>query len=259
MKYETITVEKKDRIALITLNRPPMNTINRLMYEELNLAAGELSSDPAVKAVVITGSGEKAFSAGLDLKEVRGKSITDIMDFWSCSRKASEAVEAIEKPVIAAINNIALGAAMELSLCCDIRIASEEARFGQPEVNLGIVPGGGATQRLPRLIGSAKAKELFFTGKMFDAKTALDIGLVSQVVPGTQLMENVMALSNNIAAKSGMTLKLIKTAVNIGLNMDLHSALQHEGECFLISYASEDCREGMAAFLEKRAPMFKDR
>jgi enoyl-CoA hydratase len=259
MGYETIILEKKEGIATITLNRPPMNPLNRRMYEELAQVSGELNADPEMKVVIITGAGEKAFAAGLDVKEVEGKSVTEIMDFWTCSRDASERVAAIEKPVIAAISGLALGGALELALCCDLRIASEGARFGQPEITLGIIPGGGATQRLPRLIGTARAKELLFTGDMFDAQTALQLGLVSKVCPADKLMEEVLALAAAIAAKPAVALKMIKLAVNHGINMDLHSALIYEGECFVLSYTSEDGREGLRAFVEKRPPRYKDR
>jgi enoyl-CoA hydratase len=259
MGYETIILEKKEGIATITLNRPPMNPLNRRMYEELAQVSGELNADPEMKVVIITGAGEKAFAAGLDVKEVEGKSVTEIMDFWTCSRDASERVAAIEKPVIAAISGLALGGALELALCCDLRIASEGARFGQPEITLGIIPGGGATQRLPRLIGTARAKELLFTGDMFDAQTALQLGLVSKLCPADKLMEEVLALAAAIAAKPAVALKMIKLAVNHGINMDLHSALIYEGECFVLSYTSEDGREGLRAFVEKRPPRYKDR
>jgi enoyl-CoA hydratase len=236
-----------------------MNPLNRKMYEELGQVAEELNADPEVKVVIITGAGEKAFAAGLDVKEVEGKSVTEMKDFQAFSRDASARVAAIEKPVIAAINGLALGGGLELALCCDLRIASEGIRFGQPEITLGIIPGGGGTQRLPRLIGAARAKELLFTGAMIDAQTALEMGLVSKVVPPDKLMEEVMALATTIAAKPAVALKMIKHAVDHGLNMDLHSALIYEGECFSLSYTSEDGREGLRAFVEKRTPQFKDR
>ncbi|MEJ2068044.1 MAG: enoyl-CoA hydratase/isomerase family protein, partial [Deltaproteobacteria bacterium] len=169
MAYETIILEKKERIATITLNRPPMNPLNRRMYEEIGQVAEKLNADPEVKVVIVTGAGEKTFAAGLDVKEVEGKSPTDMKDFQVFSRDAAAKVAAIEKPVIAAINGLCLGGGLELALCCDLRIASEGTRFGQPEVTLGIIPGGGATQRLPRLIGAARAKELLFTGAIIDA------------------------------------------------------------------------------------------
>jgi enoyl-CoA hydratase len=256
MAYETIILEKKGRVATITLNRPPMNPLNRRMYEEFGQAADELNADPEVKVVIITGAGEKTFAAGLDVKEVEGKSVTEMKD---CSRDASARVAAIEKPVIAAINGLALGGGLEIALCCDLRIASEGARFGQPEVTLGIIPGGGGTQRLSRLIGAARAKELLFTGQMIDAQTALHMGLVSKVVPPDTLMEEAMALATTIAAMPAVALKMIKHAVDHGINMDLNSALTYEGECFVLSYTSEDGREGLRAFVEKRKPNFKDK
>ena len=259
MAYETIILEKKERIATLTLNRPPMNPLNRRMYEELGKASEELNADPEVKVVIITGAGEKAFAAGLDVKEVEGKSITEMKDFQAFSRDASERVAAIEKPVIAAINGLALGGGLELALCCDLRIASDGIHFGQPEVTLGIIPGGGGTQRLPRLIGAARAKELLFTGAMIDAQTALEMGLVSKVVPPAKLMEEVTALATTIATMPAVALKMIKHAVDHGINMDLNSALIYEGESFMLSYTSEDGREGLRAFVEKRKPDFKDK
>jgi enoyl-CoA hydratase len=259
MAYETIILEKKERVATITLNRPPMNPLNRRMYAELGQVAEALNADPEVKVAIITGAGEKAFAAGLDVKEVEGKSVIEMKDFQAFSRDASERVAAIEKPVIAAINGLALGGGLELALCCDLRIASEGARFGQTEINLGIIPGGGGTQRLPRLIGAARAKELLFTGEMFDAQTALEMGLVSKVVPPDKLMEEVVALATTIAAKPAVALKMIKLAVDHGSNMDLNSALIYEGESFMLSYTSEDGREGLRSFVEKRKPNFKDK
>jgi enoyl-CoA hydratase len=258
MAYETIILEKKGRVATITLNRPPMNPLNRRLYEEIGQAAEELNADPEVKVVIITGAGEKAFAAGLDVKEVEGKSVTEMKDFWACSRDAASRVAGIEKPVIAAINGLALGGGLELTLCCDLRIAAEGASFGQPEVTLGIIPGGGGTQRLPRLIGAARAKELLFTGAMIDAETALGMGLVNKVVPPAKLMEEVMTLATTIAAMPAVALKMIKHAVDHGINMDLNSALIYEGENFMLSYTSEDGREGLRAFVEKRKPKYKD-
>jgi len=258
MAYETIILDTKERIATITLNRPPMNPLNRRMYEELGQVAEELNADPQVKVAIITGAGDKAFAAGLDVKEVEGKTVTEMKDFWACSRDASARVAALEKPVIAAVNGLALGGGLELALCCDLRIASEGTRFGQPEVTLGIIPGGGGTQRLSRLIGAARAKELLFTGEMFDAQTALGMGLVSRIVPADKLMEEVTALAAAIAAMPAVALKMIKHAVDHGVNMDLHSALIFEGESFMLSYTSEDGREGLRAFVEKRKPDFKD-
>jgi enoyl-CoA hydratase len=257
MAYTTIILEKKDTVALLTLNRPPMNPFNRTMYAELAQASDEVDADPGVKVVVITGSGEKAFAAGLDIKEVEGKSLVDVMEFQAFSGMASAKVAAIGKPVIAAINGFALGGGLELALRCDIRIASDKALLGQTEINLGIIPGGGATQLLPRLIGTARAKELFFTGDTIKADRALELGVVNRVVPADKLMDEVMALASKLAAKPAVALKMIKLAVDHGINMDLRSALTYEGECFVLSFVSEDGREGMRAFAEKRKPNFK--
>jgi enoyl-CoA hydratase len=259
MAYKTITLEKRETAAVVTLNRPPMNPLNRTMYGELAQVSEELDADPGVKVVVITGSGDKAFAAGLDVVDVEGKSLADILKFQAFSGMASAKVAAIGKPVIAAINGLALGGGLELALRCDIRIASDKAVMGQPEVNLGIIPGGGATQLLSRLIGTARAKELFFTGDTFKADRALELGIVSRVVPADKLMEEAMALAAGLAKKPAVALKMIKLAVDNGINMDLGSALAYEGECFVLSFMSEDGREGMRAFVEKRKPQYKDR
>jgi enoyl-CoA hydratase len=259
MAYQTIILEKKDTVALLTLNRPPMNPLNRTMYAELAQVSDELDADSGVKVVVITGSGEKAFAAGLDVTDVEGKSLVDIVEFQAFSGMASAKVGAIGKPVIAAINGLALGGGLELALRCDIRIASDKAVLGQPEVNLGIIPGGGATQLLSRLIGTARAKELLFTGDTIKADRALELGMVHRVVPADKLMEETMALAATLAKKPAVALKMIKLAVDHGINMDLRSALAYEGECFVLSFMSEDGREGMRAFVEKRKPQYKDR
>lgn len=259
MGYETIILEKKEGIATLTLNRPPMNPMNRRMYEELIQASGELDADPETKVVVITGAGERAFAAGLDVKDVEGKSLVEILDFLACSGSSYAKVAAIGKPVIAAINGFALGGGLELAMRCDLRIASDKASFGQPEINLGIIPGGGATQLLPRLIGASRGKEILFTGEAIDAHKALELGLVSKVVPAEKLMEEVMVLAATIAAKPAVALKMAKLAVDHGLNMDLNSALTYEKECFILSFTSEDGREGLRAFVEKRRPNYQDK
>jgi enoyl-CoA hydratase len=259
MAYQTITLEKRETVAVVTLNRPPMNPLNRTMYAEIAQVADELDADAGVKVVIITGSGDKAFAAGLDVVDVEGKSLADILKFQAFSGMASAKVAAIGKPVIAAINGLALGGGLELALRCDIRVASDKAVLGQPEVNLGIIPGGGATQLLSRLIGTARAKELFFTGDTFKADRALALGIVNRVVPADKLMEESMALAAGLAKKPAIALKMIKLAVDNGINMDLGSALAYEGECFVLSFTSEDGREGMRAFVEKRKPQYKDR
>lgn len=259
MSYEFITLEKKDRIATITINRPKMNPLSRKTYEEIEHAAKDANSDPEVKVVILTAAGDKAFASGLDLKDVAGKSKEEMTNICTVSGAASSTLAAVEKPVIAAINGMALGGGLELALCCDIRIAVEKARFSQPELGLGIIPGGGATQRLAKLIGPAKAKELFFTGEMFDSKKALELGIINKIVPDDKLIEEARALASEIAKKPAVALKMTKLAVDKGNEMDLQSGLEHERECFINAYLSEDGREGIAAFIESRKPEYKDR
>jgi len=195
----------------------------------------------------------------LDVKEVEGRSMTEMREILLCARRAYTGVARLEKPVIAAIEGMALGGGMELALCCDFRFASEKASFGQPEITLGIIPGGGATQRLPRLIGVAKAKELLLTGEVIDAQRANQWGIVDRVFPPDRLMEEVMKFAEEMAQKPAVATKMIKAALEGGMDMDINSALQYEGECFLVAYTSEDGREGLRAFVEKRKPQFKDR
>ena len=257
MAYETIIVEKKDRVATITLNRPPMNPLNRRLYEELGQASEELNADPEVKVVIITGAGDKAFAAGLDVKEVEGKSVTEMKDFWACSRDAASRVAGIEKPVIAAINGLALGGGLELALCCDLRIASEETRFGQPEVTLGIIPGGGGTQRLPRLIGPGKAKELIFMGRRIPAREALDIGLVNQVHEADVLLAECQKMAETMTKAGPIAIAQAKYAIDHGLDTDLDSGLTIESEAYGKTIPTADRLEGLAAFREKRTPVYK--
>jgi enoyl-CoA hydratase len=258
MGYETLILEKQGPIALIKMNRPPVNALNIKLYMELYDMLCELEADDSVGAIVITGAGEKAFAAGLDVKDVANKSVAETLDFENnVPKKCFEKLTGIAKPTIAAVFGLALGGGSEVALCCDLRIASSDATFGLPEINLGIMPGSGATQRLPRLVGTSKAKELMFTGDTIGAEEAYRIGLVNKVVPREKLMEEAMALANKLAAKPRVALALIKQCVDNGMNMDLPSGLTLERNSFVIAYASEDGREGINAFIEKRKPGFK--
>lgn len=258
MGYETIILEKEAPVGIIKLNRPPVNPLSVKSYLELYDAICELEKDESIGAIIITGNGDKAFAAGLDVKDVMGKSAIETLDFlWSAPRKAFDKLTGIEKPTIAAIFGLALGGGCEVALCCDLRIASEDAVIGLPEINLGIMPGSGATQRLPRLIGLAKAKEMLFTGDTINAQEAYRIGLVNKVVPKDKLMEEAMVLAKKLASKPRAALGLIKKCVDNGMNMDLPSGLTLEMECFAIAFTSEDGREGINAFVEKRKPVFK--
>ena len=258
MAYETIIVEKEAPIGIIKLNRPPVNPLSVQSYHELYDAIDELDKDDTIGAILITGAGDKAFAAGLDVKDVLGKSAVETLDFlWSAPRRTFDKLTGIEKPTIAAVFGLALGGGCEVAICCDLRIASEDAIFGVPEINLGIMPGSGATQRLPRLVGLAKAKEMLFTGDNVNAEEAYRIGLVNKVVPKDKLMEEAMKLARKLAAKPKASLALIKRCVDNSFNMDLASGLTLEMDCFAIAFTSEDGREGVNAFVEKRKPVFK--
>ena len=260
MTYKTLLYEKKDGIAVVTLNRPDkLNALNSTVYNELYDVFNEAENDDAVRVVVLTGSGEKAFGAGSDVAEMQNMNTLDIQKFMATIRKASDFIYNLTKPTIAAIHGYALGGGCELSLCCDLRICSEKARFGQPEINLGLIPGAGGTQRLPRLIGAAKAKEMIFLGDMIDAPTALTLGLVNKVVPPEKLMEEAMAWAAKLAGKSRPVLAMAKMAINNGLNTDINSGLDMEAKCDALCFATEDRKEGMDAFIEKRKANFKNK
>lgn len=255
--YENLKVEKIEKVLLVTLNRPPYNPLSSTLYREIMELSLEVDRSNDIKVIVITGS-EKAFSTGLDVKEVEGKSVAEMAKIGDLSRTAQNALAEVSVPTIAAIRGLAVGGGLELALCCDFRFASEDARFGQPELNLGIIPGGGATQRLPRLIGLSKARELMFTGQIIDAKKALEIGLVDRLYPPDKLLEETLNFAKELSAKPLVALKTLKRAINKGVEMPLESALVYEGQCFLQTFVSEDGREGLRAFVEKRKPEFKD-
>ncbi|OPY68157.1 MAG: putative enoyl-CoA hydratase echA8 [Syntrophorhabdaceae bacterium PtaU1.Bin034] len=259
MPYETLIVEKENRIAIVKLNRPPVNSLNAKAYTEIYEVFCELENDESVKAIVLTGSGDKAFAAGLDVKEVAGKTIPAYFQFGRISRRCIDKVASCEKPTIAALFGFVFGGGCELALACDLRIAATDASLGCPEVNLGIIPGSGGTQRLPRLIGVAKAKELLLMGRTISGDEAYRIGLVNKAVPKEAVLDEAKAWAEELASKPRVAVSLIKTAIDNGMNVDLPTAVTFENECFVVSYVSEDGREGMNAFAEKRKPSFKDR
>jgi enoyl-CoA hydratase len=259
MENETLLVEKEANTALIKLNRPPVNSLNAKAYTEIYEAVCELEKDQAVKAIIITGTGEKGFAAGLDVKEVAGKTIPDYYAFQRISRMCLDKVASVDKPTIAAIFGFVLGGGCELALACDLRIAASDTSIGCPEINLGIIPGSGGTQRLTRLVGVSKAKELLFMGDVVSGDEAYRIGLVNKVVPTEALLDEAKAWAKRLAAKPKVALSLLKNAMDNGINMDLQSAITHERECNVVTYVSEDGREGFKAFIEKRKPQFKDR
>ena len=259
-QYKALLYSKEEGIGIVTVNRSEsLNALNGEVYDELYDLFQEIDSDPEVRVVILTGGGEKAFIAGADITEMQPQSSVEIHGFIGKARRASDRISTLAKPVIAAVNGFALGGGCELAMCCDLRIASENARFGQPEINLGIIPGAGGTQRLSRLVGMTKAKELIYTGDMIDANTALTLGLVNKVVPADSLMTEAKDLARKLLSKSSVALSLAKSAVTSGAGMSLSSGLDLEGECFAQCFASEDQKEGMAAFIAKRKPQFKNK
>lgn len=260
VEYNTIIYEKSDRTGIITLNRPKnMNALNSELLKELNQVLTEIDFDDEVKVVILTGS-EKVFAAGADITEMnKMKTPGDARRFLKSAQAVFNRIEDIEKPVIAAVAGLALGGGCELSLACDLRIAAENASFGQPEIKIGVIPGGGGTQRLPRIVGLTKARELLYTGDVVDAQEAYRIGLVNKVVPTASLTEEARKMAQKIARQPGEALKATKLCINRGLDMGLRSALAYEACCFEMLFATEDQKEGMNAFMEKRKPEFRDR
>jgi enoyl-CoA hydratase len=259
MEYKNIILEKKEGIAKVIINRPEArNALNIEMRKELLQAIEDVKNDNTVTVVILTGAGEKAFVAGADIADFGRMSSLEMLEFCYTlgGQKLMREVEDLDKPVIAAVNGFALGGGCELAMACDIRIASENARFGQTEINIGIIPGGGGTQRLPRLIGMGRAKEMVYTGGIIDAKEAERIGLVNRVVPPDKLEETVMELARKIASKSLLILKYAKRAMNRGMKTDLDSGLAYETQIVSLCFATEDKKEGIKAFLEKRKPEF---
>jgi len=251
--YENILYEKKEKVAEITLNRPKsLNALNTALLTELRAALEDAEADVEVRAIVITGAGEKAFCAGADIEELLEKSSDEASEWSRWVQGITTDMEKMRTPIIAKINGFCLGGGLELAMACDFRIASEKAVFGQPEVNLAIIPGSGGTQRLPRLIGKTKAMEMLMCGEHIDAEEAFRVALVNKVVPADKLDSEVDKLVKKLIAKSPVTLGILKAAVNRGIEMDLERALKYEAECFRHALATEDARQGLKAFLEKR-------
>jgi enoyl-CoA hydratase len=232
-----------------------MNALSNEFLRELDLLIDDIKKDDEVRVLIITGD-EKFFAVGADINELAGVITPKDAHLIEASSILNK-LENLEKPVIAAVSGPALGGGCELALACDIRIASENAIFGQPEIKIGVIPGGGGTQRLSRLIGLGKAKELLYTGDSIDAQEAYRIGLVNKLVPVESLMDEAKKMALKLLRQPGFALKIIKMAVNDGINMDLRSALAYEARCFEILFSTEDQKEGMRAFMEKRKPIFK--
>lgn len=260
MEYKNLLFKVEDQIALVTINRPEaLNALNAKTIEELTDAFVRVQADPEIAVAILTGGGDKAFVAGADIKEMLDFNPLMAEQFAANGQAALNVIENCAKPVIAAVNGFALGGGTELAMACDFIYAADTAKFGQPEINLGIIPGFGGTQRLPRLVGKAMAKELVLTGNMIDAEEALRIGLVNKVVPLIKLMTEVKKTAAKIASKGRVAIRMTKDCINNGMNVDLDNALRLERQAFAILCASEDQKEGMTAFTEKRKPVFKNR
>ena len=255
--YETILVEKRGSVAVLTINRPDkLNALNSNVHVEGVATLDELRNDAEIRVVVITGAGEKSFVAGADISEFAGQTVVTQRNVFY-ERSLFNSIDTFPKPVIAMINGFCLGGGCELALACDIRLASEKARFGQPEINLGIIPGGGGTQRLTRLVGEGKAMEIILAGDMIDAPTALNLGLVNHVFSPEELETKTFELANKIAEKSPIALQMAKEAVKLASRSNLDEGLRREVDLFAVCFSTEDKEEGVAAFLEKRKPIFK--
>ncbi|MDQ2065315.1 enoyl-CoA hydratase [Xinfangfangia sp. CPCC 101601] len=258
MAYETLIVETEDYTTLIRLNRPDaMNALNTTLMRELSEALTQADSNDKVRCIVITGS-EKAFAAGADVKEMAGKSFSDVF-VDNLFGPETAAIQAVRKPIIAAVSGYCLGGGCELAMMCDFILAGDNAKFGQPEINLGIVAGMGGTQRLTRLVGKSKSMDMHLTGRFMEAAEAERAGLVSRVFPVKTLVEEALKVAAKISEKSMITAMLVKEAVNRAEETSLSEGLLHERRLFHAAFATSDQKEGMAAFLEKRQPQFRDR
>ncbi|MBX3299608.1 MAG: enoyl-CoA hydratase/isomerase family protein [Acidobacteria bacterium] len=256
---QTITLERRGRVAVVTIDRPDkLNALNQQVHREGVALFDELRTDDEIRVVVLTGSGDRSFVAGADISEFEGQTPVTQRDLFH-ERTLFNTIDTFPKPVIAMVNGFCLGGGNELAMACDIRIASENARFSQPEINLGIMCGGGGTQRLPRLVGEGRAMEMVLTGDMIDAATAERFGLVNHVYPLDQLEPETMKLAEKIAEKAPIALQLSKEAVKFASRSNLDEGLRREVDLFAICFSTEDKREGVAAFLEKRKPEFKGR
>jgi len=259
LEYQHIKTSKKDGVTTITICRPDvLNALNTAALNELIGLFTELDADAETGAAILTGEG-RAFAAGADIAQMRGFDAAGGRAFTLLWQRLTTVIEACGKPVVAAVNGYALGGGCELALACDIRIASDKAKFGQPEVGLGVIPGAGGTQRLPRAVGRGMAKYMIFTGEMIGADEAFRIGIVEKVVPADKLLDECERVARLILTKSGTAVRMAKRAIDVGMNVDLGSGLAYEAEAYAVSFASDDRTAGMSAFLEKRAPEFPSR
>ncbi|WP_040212500.1 short-chain-enoyl-CoA hydratase [Clostridium polynesiense] len=254
MELKNVLLEKEENIAVVTINRPKaLNALNSDTLKELEWVIADLEEDDSIYAVILTGAGGKAFVAGADITEMKDLNALQGRKFSILGNRVFRRLELLEKPVIAAIPGFALGGGCELAMACDIRIASEKAKFGQPETGLGITPGFGGTQRLARIVGMGRAKELIYTGSVIKADEAYRIGLVNKVTTVEELMNEAKAMASAIAKQAPIAVKLSKAAINRGMQVDIDTALSYEAEAFGECFSTEDQKEGMTAFVEKKS------
>jgi enoyl-CoA hydratase len=257
MDFKNLLFKKEKNIGILSINRPDaLNALSSEVLHELDQAIDIIDKDEEIHIVILTGEG-RAFVAGADIKEMKDMDVFQAREFADCGLNVFRKIELMEKPIIAAVNGFALGGGCELSMCCDIRIASEKAKFGQPEVGLGIIPGFAGTQRLSRLVGMGRAKELIFTTDMINAEEAYRIGLVNKVVSADQLMEEALNMANKIVGKGQIAVRFAKTSINRGMETDIETGMAIERDLFGLCFSTEDQKEGMEAFLEKRNPNYK--
>ena len=258
MEYKNILLKKENGVALLTINRPEVrNALNGETVSEIAQAIKDIKADSQVQVVIVTGAGDKAFVAGADLASLKTRGMIETLN--NQNQLVLTELAGLEKPIIAAINGFALGGGCELAMACDIRIAAENAKFGQPEPGLGFLPGAGGTQRLPRLVGAAKAKEMIFTGDIINAYEAEKIGLVNKVVPQNELIKAAVEMAGKIMKKGPLAVRLAKLVIDKGLDMDLDNALMLERISQTILFGTSDRDEGIKAFFEKRSPEFTNK
>jgi len=260
MMYKYLLLEKEDGIGILYINRPDaMNALNTGVLEEIIQAVGEISRDNEIQVLIITGAGDKSFVAGADIKEMHGLTAVEGRKFGYIGQAAFRAIEKLEKPVIAAVNGFALGGGCELAMAADIRLASDKAKFGQPEVGLGITPGFGGTQRLPRLVGEGRAMELILTANTINVEEAYRIGLVNHIYPAENLLDEARKMARKIMSNAPLAVKYSKSAINKGLQTDIDTGMAIEADLFGICFSTEDQKAGMGAFLNKEKASFKAR
>ncbi len=258
MAFQNILWKIEDGVGIVTVNRPKaLNALDARTVEELVEVVETARRDPAVRALVLTGAGDKAFVAGADIAAMSTMSPVQARRFADMGHRLGAALERLEIPTVAAVNGFALGGGCELAMACDLVYASEKARFGQPEVSLGLIPGFGGTQRLTRRVGLMRAKEMVFTGDFYDARKSMEMGLVLEVLPPEKLLEHAVAQARKIASKGPVAVAQAKRALERGADADLHTGAEVEIQAFAVCFGTEDAREGMKAFLEKRPPTFK--